>query len=305
MSSSSVTVPGRNISEIKNKRRRLEEYLKLKREKQKLKRDERKKKRKARAQGQDVPVQVPRTLENTREPDETTVAQHDEEVKLDEASDEMSSYFNREAPPKVLITCNENPHTWTIRFCKELRMTMPDAEFFWRKHSSIKKLLKEANARNFTDIIVVNEDRRHPNGIIVSHLPDGPTAVFRVSNVKYCKNIKKRGAHSIHRPEVILNNFNTRLGHTVKRMLQSLFHYDPEFTGRRVVTFHNQRDYIFVRHHRYEFKNEEKVALQEVGPRFTLKLRSLQKGTFDSKYGEYEWVLKRHEMETSRRRFFL
>lgn len=43
---------------------------------------------------------------------------------------------------------------------------------------------------------------------------------------------------------------------------------------------------------RYIFKNEKKVGIQELGPRFTLKLRSLQKGTFDSKFGEYEWVLK-------------
>jgi len=34
------------------------------------------------------------------------------------------------------------------------------------------------------------------------------------------------------------------------------------------------------------------VGIQELGPRFTLKLRSLQKGTFDSKFGEYEWVHK-------------
>jgi len=39
------------------------------------------------------------------------------------------------------------------------------------------------------------------------------------------------------------------------------------------------------------FKNAERVGLQELGPRFTLKLRSLQKGTFDSKFGEYEWVM--------------
>lgn len=44
--------------------------------------------------------------------------------------------------------------------------------------------------------------------------------------------------------------------------------------------------------------------LQELGPRFTLKLLSLQKGTFDSKYGEFEWVHKK-EMDTSRRRFHL
>lgn len=28
---------------------------------------------------------------------------------------------------------------------------------------------------------------------------------------------------------------------------------EPEFQGRQVVTFHNQRDYIFVRFHRYMF----------------------------------------------------
>lgn len=58
---------------------------------------------------------------------------------------------------------------------------------------------------------------------------------------------------------------------------------------------------------RYDFKNAEKVKLREMGPRFTLKLRSLQKGTFDSKTGEYDWIIsgRRHDMETSRRRFFL
>lgn len=34
------------------------------------------------------------------------------------------------------------------------------------------------------------------------------------------------------------------------------------------------------------------MGIQELGPRFTLKLRSLQKGTFDSKFGEYEWIHK-------------
>jgi ribosome production factor 1 len=51
------------------------------------------------------------------------------------------------------------------------------------------------------------------------------------------------------------------------------------------------------------FKNAKRVNLQELGPRFTLKLKWLQKGTFDRK-GEYEWLFK-PEMETSRRRFFL
>ena len=48
---------------------------------------------------------------------------------------------------------------------------------------------------------------------------------------------------------------------------------------------------------RYIFKNQEKAGLQELGPRFTLKLRSLQRGSFDSKFGEYEWVHKVSSIE--------
>jgi len=78
----------------------------------------------------------------------------------------------------------------------------------------------------------------------------------------------------------------------------------PEFTGRRVVTFHNQRDFVFFRHHRYIFDSAEKARLQEIGPRFTLKLKWLQHGTFDEQFREYEWVQK-PEQVTSRRKFFL
>ena len=50
---------------------------------------------------------------------------------------------------------------------------------------------------------------------------------------------------------------------------------------------------MFFRHHRYEFSDDGKQAnLQEVGPRFTLKLHSLQLGTFDKKHGEYEFINK-------------
>lgn len=44
---------------------------------------------------------------------------------------------------------------------------------------------------------------------------------------------------------------------------------------------------------------------QELGPRFTLKMRWLQEGTFDTKFGEYEWIHKRKEMDSTRRTFHL
>lgn len=77
-------------------------------------------------------------------------------------------------------------------------------------------------------------------------------SLIRGSIIKcYCPTFQRDYREiTSHRPEVILNNFTTRLGHTVGRMLAALFHYEPQFHGKRVVTFHNQRDYIFFRHHR-------------------------------------------------------
>jgi ribosome production factor 1 len=194
-------------------------------------------------------------------------------------------------------------------FGRELTRIIPNSTSLYRNRSGVKKIVKSAIKENFTDILIINENRKEPDGLLVIHLPDGPTAHFKVSNVRITTELRKNHKEiTEHRPEVILNNFTTRLGLTVGRMLGALFHYNPEFEGRRAVTFHNQRDYIFFRHYRYGIDGDGKKArLKELGPRFTLKLRSLQKGTFDSKYGQYEWIIdgRRHAMETSRRKFNL
>jgi ribosome production factor 1 len=78
--------------------------------------------------------------------------------------------------------------------------------------------------------------------------------------------------------ELILNNFTTLLGHSVGRLFGSLFPPLPQFRGRQVVTLHNQRDFLFFRRHRYMFASATSARLQEIGPRFTLKLRWLRKG---------------------------
>ena len=130
--------------------------------------------------------------------------------------------------------------------------------------------------------------------MILSHLPDGPTANFRVSSVKLRDQIVRHGAApGDSNPELILNNFDTMLGHRIGRMLASLFPQTPNLNARRVITLHNQRDFIFFRHHRYQFREDKTRAdLVECGPRFTLKLKSLQLGTLDSKAGEFEYIWK-------------
>ncbi|KRY01893.1 Brix domain-containing protein F44G4.1, partial [Trichinella pseudospiralis] len=258
--------------------------------------------------GEDIcPVQQPKTLENTREYDETIVLPNDEEEVYEENTDEIAPYFQMKTKPKVLLTTSPKAKVVSWKLCYEFHRCIPNSHVIGRKGISLKRLISLANSKNYTDIVVVHEDRRSPNGLVLCHLPDGPTAYFKMQNVKLPKDIKNCGKGAVFgNPELVLNNFSTRLGHTVARMLACLFPQDPHFRGRRVVTFHNQRDYIFFRHHWYEFKKDgTKAALKELGPRFTLRLKALQKGTFNPKFGQFEWILKRHEMETSRRRFFL
>ncbi|XP_029213050.2 ribosome production factor 1-like [Acropora millepora] len=295
------------LSDIKNKIRRSALYKQEKLRKNKEKRIKNFKRKQEEADGQEEPApkKVPRTIENTRIFDETVVDAQDEEVLNDEETDELAPYFRREFTPKVLITSSVNAKGKTLQFVEELHRIIPNSDIFVRRGYDLKKIIPEAAKRGFTALIVVNEDRKVPNGILVTHMPDGPTAHFKLTSVKLGKEIRNHGRNTGHRPELILNNFSTRLGHSVARVLASLFPYDPQFKGRQCVTFHNQRDFIFFRQHRYIFKNAKKTGLQELGPRFTLKLRSLQRGTFDSKYGEYEWIHKRKEMDTSRKKFFL
>lgn len=304
--------PVQEYHHIGNRIKRQQIYHEGKADKRKAKKQAQlKRKRDSELLGEDAPPKkAPKTLENTREEDETVVDPEDEEVKADEQFDEFASYFNREIPPKIIITTSYDPSKYLYEFIKELLVVFPNSFFYHRKQFPIKTIVDQASAKGFTDLIVINEDRKFKskydgfNGLTHIHLPDGPTAYYKLSSVQLSKHIEGHGLPTNHKPEVIVNNFNTRLGHRVGRMLSSLFHQEPNFRGRRVITFHNQRDFIFVRHHRYIFDNKEKSRIQELGPRFTLKLRWLQKGTFDTQTGELEWIHKR-EMDSSRRRFFL
>lgn len=240
--------------------------------------------------------------------DETYVNDiNDEELKFDFENDELSTHLDPDSKdPKILITTNDMTISFkTYKFARELAKILPNANYFYRKHVPLSKIIPEAIKREYSAIMLINEDHKVPNGLIISVLPEGPTMNFKLSNLKTSDEIKNGGGFTRHKPEIIMNNFNTRLGLQIGRSLTALFPHDPQYEGRHVVTFHNQRDYIFVRHHRYIFRDASKVGIQELGPRFTLKLRSLQKGTFDAKFGEYEWVHKRHEMEASRRKFAL
>ncbi|EPT00737.1 hypothetical protein FOMPIDRAFT_1162776 [Fomitopsis schrenkii] len=208
-----------------------------------------------------------------------------DESLADLAHDPFAAYFAGAAdpgvPPKVLVTTSPRPTRASYDFCDELVNVLPGAEFVRRKKGKgfeMGRIAGWAAGRGYSHMVVVNEDTKKPNAITVVYLPEGPTAYFKLSSIELSKKIHGHARPTEHFPELVLNGFVTRLGHTVGRLFQTLFPPMPEFQGRQVVTLHNQRDFLFFRRHRYAFRSTEKVALQEIGPRFTLKLRSLKKG---------------------------
>lgn len=266
------------------------------------------------------PPKIPRTLESTREKERTVVVAGDAEVPGDEVDDEFSRHDYRPdedgnpwagfVKPKIMITTRPRPSRELFRFVGDLLGVVPNAYFYPRREFTVQQICGFASNKGFTHLVVLSEKAKKCNGMLLSTLPEGPTAFFKVSNVETSGKMEFSGRKTSHQPEILLNNFTTRLGRRVGRALGSLFYAKPAFLGRQAVTFHNQRDYVFVRHHRYIFEERDDgkrviARLQELGPRFTLRLRWLQDGTFDTKHGDYEWFHRRKQMDTSRRKFHL
>ena len=319
------------------------------------------------------PRQVPKTIENQRIRDDADIEGADDEIRNEDADDEFALHFNHAMPPRLMITTGRKPSSEMFHFLENLFTVVPNAYYYARRKYHVREIMTLAISRGFTDLLVFNENRKFSkgakvNGMLHVHLPEGPTCLYRLSSLVLSKKIRNHGRATRHYPELILNNFSTRLGHRIARMFASVFPQKPDFQGRRVVTIHNQRDYIFFRHHRYIFEVRERekppryiltsndlhktrgvvaanqnervsegseettrgsvvqqihslaggkqaglgghnnkeyeeggnedprlsispvhARLQELGPRFTLKLISLQKGLFDSRRGEYEY----------------
>lgn len=138
------------------------------------------------------PKEIPKTIETCRIPDETIVLPDDEETLQDEKTDEFSAYFDRRVTPKILITSVDKPSLKSHLFMRELCKCIPNSDARLRRGTELKKAVVQATERGYTDILVVNEDRKIPNGLLIVHLPDGPTAHFKVSSFKRGYDIKVR-----------------------------------------------------------------------------------------------------------------
>lgn len=233
--------------------------------------------------------------------------------------------------PKILVTTSLNS---TIHHEAHMICTLfPNSNYVPRSSHrygykySLREICKFASNRDYTAVVLLKEDLKRLTGLSIIHLPIGPTFHFSISNWIEGRKLPGHGNPTNHYPELMLNNFKTPLGLLTAKLFEALFPPKPEFQGRQVVTLHNQRDCIFVRRHRYVFRDKReteksmagadgkamkgvediRAGLQELGPRFTMKLRRVDKGigragSEGDDATQWEWKAK---MEKDRKRFNL
>lgn len=204
--------------------------------------------------------------------------------------------------PKILITTSRDPSSRLSQFSKELRLVFPNSQRINRGNFVLKDIVQAAKNNDCSDVIIVHEHRGVPDGLIVCHLPFGPTAYFSLANVVLRHDIPDIGPASEAFPHLIFDNFSAKLGLRLKNILKHLFPV-PKEDSKRVITFSNDKDYVSFRHHVYK-KIGKQVELQEVGPRFEMKLYEIRLGTVDIDEADKEWVY-RPFLNTAKKRQFI
>jgi ribosome production factor 1 len=222
------------------------------------------------------------------------------------------------AAPKTLVTtflhATIHKDAWTLSTLFPNSIYVPRSAHRFAHDFSVREIARFAAGRGFTALALLKEDQKRPAALSVVHLPRGPTFHFSVTSWLPASKLPGHARHDEHYdPELILNGFRTPLGVLTAHLFRSLFPPQPQLQGRQVVTLHNQRDYIFVRRHRYVFRDKRpteksvtgadgkelkgvediRAGLQEIGPRFTLKLRRIDKGIGRAgSDGQVEWEWK-------------
>lgn len=206
--------------------------------------------------------------------------------------------------PKILLTTSRDPSSRLKQFVKEVRLLLPNSQRMNRGNHVIKDIVQACRSNEITDLVIVQEHRGEPDGLVISHMPYGPTVYFGLSNTVMRHDVKEMHEHktvSEEYPHLVFNNMNSALGNRITNVLKYLFPV-PKEDSHRIMTFSNDKDYISFRHHVYtQEAGNRSIKLAEMGPRFEMKVYQIKRGTIDQTDAENEWV-SRQFMRTAKKK---
>ncbi|ONH90939.1 hypothetical protein PRUPE_8G084400 [Prunus persica] len=134
----------------------------------------------------------------------------------------------------------------------------------------ISEIIETCRAHDFTDVVLVHENRGVPDG-------------------------------NLYRADLLRRK---ELGERTANILKHLFPV-PKPDTKHIITFTNQSDYISFRHHTYgKHGGPKSIVLEEIGPRFEMRLFKIKLGTLDQTEAQDEWVFKPY-MNTAKKYKFI
>ena len=203
---------------------------------------------------------------------------------------------------RVCVTTSRDPSSRLKQFAKEVKLLIPNATRINRGNNRVDELMESCRQAEFSDVVVVQETRGEPDGLVISHLPMGPTAFFSLSGAVLRHDLDPPAAPmSEAYPHIILHNFQTAIGKRVGNILKCLFPVPNKADTKRVVTFANDNDFISFRHHMYSKPSHDQVTLHEVGPRFEMRLYQIRLGTLEQKEADNEYILRPYQNTASKK----
>lgn len=205
--------------------------------------------------------------------------------------------------PKILVTTSRSPSERLKKFHKELALIFPNTTAMNRGAQKLKDVFDFAAQQSFSDLIIIHEHLGEPDGLIISHLPVGPTLYLSVHNAVLRHDIPgEKSTVSQANPHLIFHNFNEGPGAKIKLVLQSLFPMDPAEDCKRVLSFLCRDDFISFRHHVHAQERGAELDLEEVGPRFELRPFLLRLGNLLQTHAAVEWALHPYVNSAAKRR---
>lgn len=135
----------------------------------------------------------------------------DEETKVQKTHIDDEYAVAGVKDPKICVTTSRDPSSRLKMFVKEVRLLFPNSQRINRGNTKIDELVAACRKHDFSDLILVQENRGEPVGLVVVHLPYGPTAYFGMSSVVMRHDIEECAPVSEAFPHLIFHGFDSKL----------------------------------------------------------------------------------------------
>ncbi|KAH0577527.1 U3 small nucleolar ribonucleoprotein IMP4 [Spironucleus salmonicida] len=200
----------------------------------------------------------------------------------------LEDEYSHVTVPKILLTTSREPSPRLKLFSKELKIVFANTQRVNRGQTTINQLVNSARAADFSDIIILHETRGRPDGMVVSHLPHGPTVYFNLNQIQLRSEVG--GDNQPEKaPQLVFEGMESKIGKRITQVMKHLFDQaKPE--SERAVSFVNRSDCVVFRQHVFERVGKE-VLLKEIGPRFNMNPYRIQVDAIDAKAPDVEWQL--------------